>query len=92
MSTSQRTFEQVKSILGKLDRDIDAARQKRLQLRTGSPVPATTSSPVAPPAAAPSMAAPLSTPRPLATPGASGFGRATPMRLEHRTTPAPNRP
>ena len=40
MSTSQRTFEQVKSILGKLDRDIDAARQKRLQTRTPAPVAA----------------------------------------------------
>lgn len=30
MSTSQRSFDQVKSILGKLDRDIDAARNRRL--------------------------------------------------------------
>ncbi len=30
MSTSQRSFDQVKSILGKLDRDIDAARSRRL--------------------------------------------------------------
>lgn len=74
MSTSQRTFEQVKSILGKLDRDIDAARQKRLQTRTPSPI-----------AAAP---APIAA-RPLATPGTSGFGRATPMRLEHRSPPRP---
>ncbi len=73
MSTSQRTFEQVKSILGKLDRDIDAARQKRLQARMPQP------------AAAPAMPAA----RPLATPGTSGFGRATPMRMEHRTQPRP---
>jgi len=31
MSTSEKAFEQVKSILGKLDRSIDAARQRRLQ-------------------------------------------------------------
>lgn len=30
MSTSERTFEQVKNILGKLDRNIDAARARRL--------------------------------------------------------------
>lgn len=30
MSTSDRTFEQVKNILGKLDRNIDAARARRL--------------------------------------------------------------
>lgn len=31
MGTSEKAFEQVKSILGKLDRSIDAARQRRLQ-------------------------------------------------------------
>lgn len=30
MSTSKHAFEQVKSILGKLDRSIDAARARRL--------------------------------------------------------------
>jgi hypothetical protein len=78
MSTSQRTFDQVRSILGKLDRDIDAARQKRLQTRL----------PQAAPVGAPPMpiAAALAAPRPLN--GASVFGRATPMRMEHRTLPA----
>lgn len=38
MSTSDRSFEQVKNILGKLDRNIDAARARRLH--TNSPVPA----------------------------------------------------
>jgi hypothetical protein len=37
MSTSERAFNQVKAILGKLDRSIDQARQKRLQ--TVPPVP-----------------------------------------------------
>lgn len=83
MSTSQRTFEQVKSILGKLDRDIDAARQKRLQTRT---------IPAAPVASAASLAAPIAPARTLATPSTSGFGRATPMRLEHRTTTTQPRP
>jgi hypothetical protein len=30
MATSQKTFDQVKSILGKLDRNIDAVRERRL--------------------------------------------------------------
>jgi hypothetical protein len=37
MSTSERAFNQVKAILGKLDRSIDQARQKRLQ--TVPPLP-----------------------------------------------------
>ena len=37
MSTSERAFNQVKAILGKLDRSIDQARQKRLQ--TVPPIP-----------------------------------------------------
>lgn len=78
MSTSQRTFEQVKSILGKLDRDIDAARQKRLQLRSPQQ---------AQPAAAPAPASAPATPRPLATPGSSGFGRATPMQPRPQPLP-----
>jgi hypothetical protein len=35
MATSQKTFDQVKSILGKLDRNIDEMRQRRL----GDPPP-----------------------------------------------------
>lgn len=36
MATSQKAFDQVKSILGKLDRNIDSVRQRRM----GDPVPA----------------------------------------------------
>ncbi len=36
MSTSERTFSQVKAILGKLDRSIDEARERRTQ-RPGAP-------------------------------------------------------
>lgn len=39
MSTSQRTFDQVKNILGKLDRNIDAARARRMQPRPMTPAP-----------------------------------------------------
>ncbi|MCC6322512.1 MAG: hypothetical protein IT438_13875 [Phycisphaerales bacterium] len=81
MSTSQRTFDQVRSILGKLDRDIDAARQKRLQVRQPQPVSAPNPPMSSIPAAVPGTAS-LATPRPIT--GTSGFGRAQPMRLEHR--------
>lgn len=44
MGTSERTFNQVKAILEKLDRSIDQAREKRLDVKpqtvTSSPVPA----------------------------------------------------
>lgn len=41
MSTSERTFNQVKAILGKLDQSINQAREKRLHAdppTTGKPV------------------------------------------------------
>jgi hypothetical protein len=69
MGPSEKTFNQVKSILGKLDRSIDQLRAQRTQ-----PAPAMAPQPVeanrAPGAQAPSPA-----PRP-----ASAFGRATPIR------------
>lgn len=82
MSTSHRAFDQVRSILGKLDRDIDAARQKRLQAR--SPQPASLAAPAA--AVLPN-GAPVNQSRPI--PGGSVFGRATPMRLDQRNRPTP---
>ena len=78
MSTSQRTFNQVKSILGKLDQRIDSLRAARStpvqaaliggdrligQAVAGSPIP---------------IAA--FTPAPLPGPSRSPFGRATPIR------------
>ena len=44
MSTSEHAFEQVRSILGKLDRSIDEARQRRLE--PGSPAPVREAAPV----------------------------------------------
>lgn len=79
MSTSQRTFDQVKSILGKLDRDIDAARQKRLQTRPTPPAMAASGG-----AAMVGGGAGFGTARPLSTPALSGFGRATPLRSDGR--------
>ncbi|HZW07874.1 MAG TPA: hypothetical protein VFF65_12190 [Phycisphaerales bacterium] len=76
MSTSQRTFNQVKSILGKLDQRIDSLRASRT-----SPVPAALiggdrliGQAVTPPPAAPAF-----TPPSPAAPR-SPFGRATPIR------------
>lgn len=86
MSTSQRSLEQVRSILGKLDRDIDAARAKRL----GSPVPPqppaepTNTEPTPPlPAITPPTPPPIE-PAPFEhdpnDPGRSGYGKARPVR------------
>lgn len=97
MSNSQRSFDQVKNILGKLDRNIDAARQRRLQGPTPVPgTPATVgtigAAVVAPPPA-PIRAnfgspTPALTPLPTfgnAAPSRSQYGRATPMRPQQQT-------
>jgi hypothetical protein len=76
MSTSQRTFNQVKSILGKLDQRIDSLRAAR-----STPIPAALiggdrliGQAVATPAPTPAFAPPApAAPR-------SPFGRATPIR------------
>lgn len=89
MNSAQRSFDQVKNILGKLDRNIDAARQRRLQ--TGVPAPvAAQPAPVPAPAAAtnrqnfnPSTPAPMPT-FSTVTPARSIYGRAQPLRPENR--------
>ncbi len=40
MSTSKKSYDQVKDILRKLDASIDEARSRRLQTQTPSPAPA----------------------------------------------------
>ena len=79
MSTSQRPFDQVKSILGKLDRDIDAARHKRPQTRPAPPAMAAAGG-----ATMVGGGAGFGTARPLSAPTLSGFGRATPLRSDGR--------
>jgi len=92
--SSSRSFDQVKNILGRLDRNIDAARQKRLQ----GPLPTPAQAPVAPaptPAPAPAPQRPTFVPappshNPLPTfgqnqPARSIYGRAQPMRAERKT-------
>lgn len=89
MSTSQRTINQVRSILGRLDRSIDEARDRRLNGRTedaeatdAGREPAASTEPVdnAPPAlpspeAPPPVGPARATPKPP-----SPFGRAKPLR------------
>jgi hypothetical protein len=69
MSTSDKSFNQVRAILNKLDRSIDEARERRLQ-------PATPVAPAPPPVqsqAAPKPAAP-------SNPNGSQYGRAQPLQ------------
>ncbi len=72
MSTSERTFNQVKAILNKLDRAVDDARNKRTMPGTPAPSPATLPVPSAPVATAP---APVAQPKTT-----SQYGRAQPIR------------
>lgn len=66
MSTSDRTLNQVRAILNKLDRSIDEAREKRTHTPTAAPPPAP---------------APAAVQAPAPPPPASGsqYGRAQPM-------------
>jgi hypothetical protein len=72
MGTSERSFNQVKSILGKLDRSITEARDRR----TRGPLPASPSEPSPVNPAASTQPTPPATPP---APGKSGYGRATPL-------------
>lgn len=97
MSTSQRTFDQVKSILGKLDRDIDAARERRLQQRLAPLVQGAPSASfvATPPTAMPAVRStpPASTaPSSPNDPGRSGYGRARPLRNDDRQVFPPIQP
>ncbi len=84
MSTSKHTFDQVKSILGKLDRFIDDARAKRLD----GDRPGTSAPPASAPAAGPGpaqQAAPFPAAKPLrATPNYSSQGGAFSGRADHK--------
>ncbi len=77
MGPSQRSFNQVKSILTKLDRSIDEARQKRLHIDDPTPPPA--------------APAPIPTPSRTETAGAASArpspGRAQPLPLRPLTPP-----
>jgi len=70
MSTSDRTINQVRAILSKLDRSIDEARERRKQ--PAPPPPAQAQVPAPPPPAAQPVPQPSS-------PG-SAYGRAQPLQ------------
>jgi len=86
MGPSEKSFQQVKSILGKLDRSIDSVRQARLQPGTPS-TPVTTPAPIQ--AVQPvAQAKPPVIPIPAATPAARpAFGRAQPLPRPNNSNP-----
>lgn len=100
MATSQKTFDQVKSILGKLDRNIDEMRQRRLgdpPPRQPAPTPHNTS-PVIGPSLNTTIGAGTTINGNGGTHGThvphvhqappvskSGYGRAQPLRPEARS-------
>lgn len=67
MGPSEKSFNQVKAILGKLDRNIDQLRAARV-----TPVPAIGPGGGFLPAA-------VTQPQPAARPGGAAFGKATPL-------------
>lgn len=89
MSSTQRSFDQVRSILGKLDRNIDAARERRLQVPpAANTLPAPVPAPAPAPAAARQPFSPAPAPMPTfssAAPQRSTYGRAQPMRPDRRS-------
>jgi len=91
MSTSERAFDKVKSILGKLDRNIDAARARRLHGGTVPAIPSPAGIAAQTPVGMPEgkngfepkipIAGNTTEPRPE---NRSAFGRATPIRNTDR--------
>jgi len=86
MTTSQHTFDQVRSILGRLDRSIDKAREKRLHgddepETNDAAAPAERAEPSAPP---PPAVGPARSAAPRAP---SPFGRAKPLRKTQDDSP-----
>ncbi|MCC6228093.1 MAG: hypothetical protein IT432_02585 [Phycisphaerales bacterium] len=89
MGPSEKSFQQVKSILGKLDRSIDSVRQARLQ--PGSPSTSATSSPAPAAHAAQPVAQPQALPAPskgvAAQTARPAFGRAQPLPRPNNSNP-----
>lgn len=84
MGPSDKAFNQVKNILGKLDRSIDEVRNKRLTPEP-TPVPVQSSSVVASPTTLIGVPkqAPAAAPAAASAPARSGFGRARPILPEN---------
>lgn len=90
MAMSERTINQVRNILGKLDRSIDEARERRLGQDGSEPVrPETPSAEPArsePERSAPAPAAPGIGHSTGPKAGASPFGRAKPLQRPGNST------
>lgn len=69
MGPSEKAFNQVKSILGKLDRSIDQLREQRK----------TPAAPIQPPPGRVEPPKPAPAPAPAYRPSNSAYGRATPI-------------
>lgn len=77
MRPSEKSFDQVKNILGKLERNIDELRSRRQSPDlTPAPAPAPVNQPIPSSPARPGQPAA----QPAAQRANSAFGRATPMR------------
>jgi len=74
MSTSDKSFNQVRAILSKLDRSIDEARERRLQPAAPAPI--------APP---PISMQPAKQAAPIAPAPTSQYGRAQPLQRPQNT-------
>lgn len=83
MGPSEKAFQQVKSILGKLDRSIDQLREARATPPSGVPVLGPTSAAPNPAALGPTSTNPTPQRAPDAAPATparrSQYGRATPL-------------
>jgi len=72
MGTSERTINQVRAILEKLERSIDAAREKRLDPQPPAPVGASAPTGAGVPAKQPDPERPIGRARPLRPSGGQG--------------------
>lgn len=88
MASTGKSFDQIKAILGKLDRQVDEARTKRLGI---------TPAPAGIPASAPAHhTPPAKAPEPEPSERRSKYGRAKPLRRSEPeskpawTNPSPN--
>ncbi len=82
MAEQGRAFNEVKELLGKLDRSIDAARNRRLHGERPDPAPAPHSRPDPEPPQRPQHSV-VNPPRP----GASKYGKAKPLRPQNGEPP-----
>jgi hypothetical protein len=79
MRPSEKSFDQVKNILGKLERNIDELRSRR-QSPDASPAPAAVNQAIPSSPSRPGQPNPQTAAQAAAQRASNAFGRATPMR------------